>query len=138
MTASPESTPPAPPRRDADDARMWTRTAPAPDGTGAAILVRLGGEIDLDTAEGLETALTAALSGCHDGAGLLLDLSEVSFCDSTGLNTLLRLRLLALGRHTPLTIGAASDQVSRLLDVTGTGALFAFPPRPAAPADGPP
>ncbi|GHF92857.1 STAS domain-containing protein [Streptomyces hydrogenans] len=107
-----------------DDPRIRVEAEPTTTGT----LLRLGGEIDMDTAHQLDTALRRALS---DGGGrrlLSLDLSEVTFCDSTGLNTLLRARQRALDRHVSLSITAVSEQVAHLLDITRTAPLFGLPP----------
>ncbi|MBD0710264.1 hypothetical protein BU197_18350 [Streptomyces sp. CBMA291] len=94
---------------------------------GAGTLARVDGEIDMDTAGELEAALTRTLTEGPPGASLALDLSGVSFCDSSGLNTLLRLRLLALSHRTPLTIPKASPRVTHLLTLTGTADLFGHP-----------
>ncbi|MGW0122463.1 STAS domain-containing protein [Streptomyces sp. NPDC003327] len=96
--------------------------------TPGTTVVRLSGDIDLDRAADLDTALVHALAECEDGAGLALDMSEVTFCDSTGLNVLLRVRHEALAEHRPVTIVAAGGRVARLLDITGTGSLFGYPP----------
>ncbi|WP_426361737.1 STAS domain-containing protein [Streptomyces sp. E-08] len=90
---------------------------------GAAATV--SGELDVASATFLRTALLKALEGCVEGGSVTLDLSQVTFCDSTGLNVLLRARRWALGEHRALTIRAASPQMSRLLELTGAAPLFA-------------
>ncbi|MFE9043589.1 STAS domain-containing protein [Streptomyces sp. NPDC007818] len=127
MTRSPIFPPPAPDGR-AGSTRMRVRTVTVPAGTRT--VVRLGGEIDMDSAVALEAALTDLLAGGADGSPLVLDMSDVTFCDSTALNALLRVRRLALRGHGSLSIASASDQVARLLDLTGTGELFR-PPDPS-------
>ncbi|MGW8361248.1 STAS domain-containing protein [Streptomyces wedmorensis] len=87
-------------------------------------VVSVGGELDIAAAMELRTALAEALAACEAGRGLALDLSGVTFCDSTGLNTLLRARQRALKEHRSLTITAASPQVTRLLEITGAAHLF--------------
>ncbi|MFF2775518.1 STAS domain-containing protein [Streptomyces sp. NPDC058052] len=131
MTTTPVPPPPAPDGHRAGRTRMRVRATPMPAGTRT--VVRLGGEIDMDSAGELETALIDVLSGSADGGPLVLDMSGVSFCDSTALRTLLRVRRLALRRHGSLSIASASDQVARLLDLTGTGPLFGFPASPGRP-----
>ncbi|NML50845.1 STAS domain-containing protein [Streptomyces sp. R302] len=128
MTRSPAPPPPASPGDRAGE-RLRHRT----EARGAGTVVRLGGEIDLDNAGELETVLTAALSLAGHGAPLTLDLSEVSFCDSTGLNTLLHVRLLAEARHSRLSVVSASARVARLLDLTRTADLLGFPAAEAPP-----
>lgn len=85
--------------------------------------VRLSGELDLFTAELLAARLAPLLDADVDRVAV--DMSGVAFCDSSGLNTLLILRrnLKATGRG--LKIVAASEQVARLLSLTGLDELAA-------------
>lgn len=105
--------------RKGDDDRIGVSVTPTADG----VSVTVRGEIDLDTVGLLRTALLQAMAS-YDGAGVTLDLSDVSFCDSSGLNALLRARQHALCEHRRLTITAAGPQVTRLLELTGSAALF--------------
>ncbi|MFJ9948479.1 STAS domain-containing protein [Kitasatospora sp. NPDC091207] len=126
--ASSSGAPPSPPvlvdgsrplgaRRLADD--LWVDAEPAQD----RVRVRVYGEIDLDIAGAFHEALEEALHASR--TGLDLDLSAVTFCNSTGLNTLLRVRLAARGSGRDVVVTAVSAQVERLLAVTDTGGLFA-------------
>ncbi|MFC9593863.1 STAS domain-containing protein [Streptomyces sp. NPDC056944] len=94
-----------------------------PNDDGAAFIVC--GELDIESATHLRTALLQAMEACVDGAALTMDLSQVTFCDSTGLNELLRARRRALNEHRLLTITTASPQMTRLLEMTGAAVLFA-------------
>ncbi|MFI8293679.1 STAS domain-containing protein [Streptomyces sp. NPDC085614] len=87
--------------------------------------VHVAGEIDLDSAGHLRVALMRALSAAPAGTGLVLDMSAVTFCDSSGLNALLRLRQQAIEDGRSLTISHTGPQVARLLEMTGSAALFA-------------
>ncbi|MEU9852447.1 STAS domain-containing protein [Streptomyces sp. NPDC047974] len=129
MNRSP-APPPPPSPGGGPDGRLRHRTEP----TGSGTTLRLGGEIDLDNADELETVLTAALSLGGPGAPLTLDLSDVSFCDSTGLNTLLHARLLAAAGKRRLSVVAASAQVARLLAHTRTGDILGFTTSEVAPS----
>ncbi|MCZ0978561.1 STAS domain-containing protein [Streptomyces diastatochromogenes] len=93
-----------------------------PNEAGAAVVVC--GELDIESATQLRTALLRAMEACAEGAALTLDLSRVEFCDSSGLNVLLRARQRALGEHRSLAITAASPQMTRLLEMTGAAPLF--------------
>ncbi|MFB7909851.1 STAS domain-containing protein [Kitasatospora sp. NPDC056076] len=93
------------------------------------------GEIDLDVADGLGETLERALHASD--AGLDLDLSAVTFCDSSGLNLLLGLRSTAHRSSRTLTISAASIRVERLLAITGTTGLFTPEEAEERRADGP-
>ncbi|MFI9272150.1 STAS domain-containing protein [Kitasatospora sp. NPDC052896] len=102
---------------------------PLPTTTDGAGAVVVRGEIDQDCAGELRVILLRALHA-HPG-GLELDLTQVTFLDCAGLNTLLRVRHEArevLGR--PFTVRAASPQAERLLRLTETRALFLVPTPP--------
>ncbi|MER5296496.1 ANTAR domain-containing protein [Streptomyces pharetrae] len=87
-----------------------------PDGSRAHVAV--SGELGLGVGEGLRAALRTALAGTDDGIDL--DLSEVAFCDCSGLNILLALREQALGEGKSVVLRAVSPVVERLLTLTGT------------------
>ncbi|MFF9343443.1 MULTISPECIES: STAS domain-containing protein [unclassified Streptomyces] len=125
MSPLPANPPPASSPAAAGGPRIRVEAEPTASGT----VLRLGGEIDTDTAGQLEAALARLLPDGDGGTRLpvLLDLSGVSFCDSTGLNVLLRARLRARRRHVLLSITAVSEQVARLLDITRTDTLFGLP-----------
>jgi anti-anti-sigma factor len=72
-------------------------------------LLRLAGEIDLSNAERLDRILRAER---EEGLELSLDLSQVTFIDSTGLQV-----LLDLSGSYPVVILQPSDSVRRLFEV---------------------
>ncbi|MFB8306861.1 STAS domain-containing protein [Kitasatospora purpeofusca] len=117
--------------------------------TGPVRIVSLTGELDRDSADGLRTAL-AGLP--EEGlARILVDLAELSFCDSTGLNILLRARQEAEPAGVRLELAGPRPVVVRLLAVTGADTVLRIhpdvavalaagndPPSPAGPdATGP-
>ncbi|MET8291920.1 STAS domain-containing protein [Streptomyces sp. NPDC005132] len=55
---------------------------------------------------------------------MILDLSGVTFCDSSGLNTLLRLRRHDQKVSSHLVLVAPPRQMMRLLTVTGAGSIL--------------
>ncbi|GHH82078.1 hypothetical protein GCM10018781_66330 [Kitasatospora indigofera] len=130
---------PAPPTGDIDAVAVessWDGPAPRrPAGrltvgfttTGGRLRARLKGEIDMDVADPLRHVLARALT--RGGTGLDIDMSDVEFCDSCGLDTLLRLRLQARDQGHAVTITDASPQVRYLLTLTETADLFTPPPR---------
>lgn len=67
-------------------------------------IVRIGGELDLATAPRLEEHVTALIM-THPARRLILDMTELQFCDSTGLGVLVALhrRLEADGGSLVLT-----------------------------------
>ncbi len=89
------------------------RTAPA-DG---AIVVAVAGELDLCSSHTLrETLLAAADSGA---ASIVVDLSELSLIDSTGLGVLALLARRAAPAAAELVIVCPEGRVSRLLTLSG-------------------
>ncbi|MEV5343161.1 anti-sigma factor antagonist [Streptomyces sp. NPDC052676] len=97
---------------------------------GGRTRVSVAGELGLEVGEELRRALRAALA--HTDEGIDLDLSDVSFCDCSGLNVLLAVREQALAEGKSVTLGRISSVVERLLSLTGTLPLFL----PAAEVNG--
>lgn len=92
---------------------------------GATVLT-LTGELDHDTAEPLRAALEAARA--HGERRLLVDLSALEFCDSTGLNVLLRNRLASRESGGSLELIGLHRPVARMFHITGADGLFPLHP----------
>ncbi|MFJ8436708.1 STAS domain-containing protein [Kitasatospora sp. NPDC094019] len=106
--------------------------------TGPVRIVSVEGELDRDSAHGLRTAL-AGLS--EDGVTrILVDLTGLGFCDSTGLNVLLRARQDAEPAGVALELAGLRPAVVRLFAVTGADTVLRIHPSVAAAlaADGGP
>ncbi|WP_406179144.1 STAS domain-containing protein [Streptomyces sp. NBC_01006] len=86
-----------------------------------ATVVTLSGELDHDTAEPLRQALETA---CQDGGRLLVDLSRLDFCDSTGLNVLLHARLAVQEAGGSLELVGLHPPVERMFRITGADRFF--------------
>jgi anti-sigma B factor antagonist len=82
----------------------------------------LHGELDSATAEVFDAALQEALIDSH--GAFLLDLSDVSFMDSGGVNALLRARALLGREERALGVICPPGAVRRVLDVIGVAELF--------------
>lgn len=80
------------------------------------------GEIDLATAPMLEERLDELL---RDG-GVVLDLTAVSFIDSTGLRVILNAHQNAQEQAQSFPIIAVDGPVMRLFDITGVGTRLAL------------
>ena len=79
--------------------------------------VAIEGEVDVSTAPALDHALDEAIRG-SEGA-FVIDLSELAFLDSSGLNVLLRARAL-LGRdERGLAVICPPGPVRRLFEIAG-------------------
>jgi anti-anti-sigma factor len=75
------------------------------------IVLAVDGEIDMVSAVMLERAITAALS--EDPPALVIDLSQVQYLDSTGLQMLVRVRE-KIGESARFAIAAQGPIASRL------------------------
>jgi anti-sigma B factor antagonist len=80
-------------------------------------MIAAQGEIDLSTIEDLEREIVAATFG--EGASILLDLGEVTFLDSAGINVLLKGRRLADEHSKQFRVTAAHGLVRQVLEITG-------------------
>lgn len=90
--------------------------------TGATTTIVLTGDLDPATAPRLQ----AAIDDHADGAqAIVLDLAGVSFLDSSGLRVLVAANEALRGRGIALTLRSPSDNVRRLLDLTGLGEIIA-------------
>lgn len=89
----------------------------------AGTLPAVGGEIDFDTAPQLQDAVDAAQHS--PDRPLHLDMADISFCDCSGLNLLLRARTRG-----PVWPQGARPQLLQLLTVSGTREMFLSPPSP--------
>lgn len=77
-------------------------------------VVRLTGEIDLSNAARLQDQLILLVEQGH----VVVDLSEVTFIDSTGLSALIVGHRRATTAHTGLHLAGATGTVRRLLAMT--------------------
>ncbi|MFJ4868589.1 STAS domain-containing protein [Streptomyces sp. NPDC088757] len=85
------------------------------------VVLCLTGALDYDTSAILLEQATATMRTPHH---LVLDMSGITFCDSSGLNTLLRLNRHTQAGHTALTLVAVPGQLRRLLRITGTDTVL--------------
>jgi anti-sigma B factor antagonist len=97
-------------------------TVVADEAPGAATLV-LSGELDLATAVGFEARTDELLSAGRDR--LVVDLSGLTFCDSVGLNALVRARNRCHQRGGWLRVSGTRGQVAHVIRITGLLAALA-------------
>ncbi|MEV5432021.1 STAS domain-containing protein [Streptomyces sp. NPDC052701] len=88
---------------------------------GPLAVASAGGRMDLHTVAGFHRQATALID---DHPHLILDLSGITFCDSSGLNTLLRLRRHADEHGGRLSLVAPADRVMHMLRLTGADTVF--------------
>jgi len=82
----------------------------------------LGGEIDLYTAPRLHGELVTVLSEGH--VQIVVDMSGVEFCDSTGMNVLLAAHRRAREHGGDLELAAPRPAIRKILHVTGLESVF--------------
>jgi anti-anti-sigma factor len=110
----------------ADIPQFDISSGPGPEGVR---VVRVFGEVDMSHEEELSAELRAAIES--DAQGIVVDLTECEFIDSTGVRTLL---LSREAQHpedgsVKLAVAAASEQILRILTVMGIDQ--AIPIRPS-------
>lgn len=81
------------------------------------------GEIDLYTAPRLQAEFTRLL-GQSQTMLVVLDMSGVEFCDSTGMNVLLSALKRLRERGGTLEVAAPRPAVRKILQVTGLDSVF--------------
>lgn len=90
-----------------------------------SLVVAVHGELDIATSPLLDEALTRARR--TDAARILIDLSGVSFIDSTGLHVLIN-HARAEGIRGRIRLTKWSSQVQRVVELSGTMDHLPFDP----------
>ncbi|MFB6517130.1 STAS domain-containing protein [Streptomyces sp. NPDC056401] len=98
-------------------------------------MVRLTGEMDISRVDEVRALLLEAMTRTGGRADIVVDLSGLTFCDSAGLNLLLRARLQTEESGRTLRLAAPSAQMLRLLEITGSLALFPVDTAPPGSVD---
>ncbi|MFF4534619.1 STAS domain-containing protein [Streptomyces aureus] len=89
---------------------------------GKRVLITLAGEIDLESAPLVSTALARCLS---DGIRAIdIDLTHVTFCDCTGLNVFLHAAQQTTEAGGTLRLHHPPPVLGLILDLTGSGFLL--------------
>ncbi|MFJ9777778.1 STAS domain-containing protein [Kitasatospora sp. NPDC101157] len=107
-------------------------TVTARDSLAGPVLV-CAGELDMDQVPVFNHAAHRALAARPVPPMLLLDLHEVTFIDSAGLNALLLTRIQADRQGTVVHLAQPSERVARLLEITGADRVFPVDPDLPAP-----
>ncbi|MCU7705790.1 STAS domain-containing protein [Streptomyces albidoflavus] len=89
---------------------------------GSSAVVTPAGELDHHTADLLREPLEEVVS--QGRARLVVDCSQLEFCDSTGLNVLLGARLKAEAAGGGVHLAAMRPVVARVFQITGAEAVF--------------
>jgi anti-anti-sigma factor len=86
------------------------------------VVFTLSGELDHDTVPALREAVEQRLG--PDVRRVLVDCSGITFCDSSGLNTLLKTRLAVQAEEAQFALVGVGGQLERVLGLTGTAEVF--------------
>ncbi|MEV7012961.1 STAS domain-containing protein [Streptosporangium sp. NPDC051022] len=86
-------------------------------------VMAITGEIDLYTAPGLQAEFARLLQE-SSATNVVIDMSGVEFCDSTGMNVLLSALKRLRERGGALELAAPRPAVRKILQVTGLDSVF--------------
>lgn len=89
---------------------------------GRSEVVTAAGELDHHTADLLRIPLDEALE--QGRSRLVIDCSQLEFCDSTGLNVLLGARLKADAAGGGVHLAGMLPVVARVFEITGADVVF--------------
>jgi anti-sigma B factor antagonist len=99
---------------------------------GDHAVVTVSGEIDLYTAPRLHSELAAVIASAAPASQVILDMSGVDFCDSTGMNVLLSSLRASREKDVEFALSAPRPAVKKILQVTGLDAVFTISGEQAA------
>jgi anti-sigma B factor antagonist len=95
-------------------------------GAGAGPLLELTGDLDLHTTPQIHDALSAVT--LEPGGQLVVDLSGVTFCDSTGITGLLTARNSALEAGAEIALTGLPAHLTQMFHIVGLDTVFAVYP----------
>jgi anti-anti-sigma factor len=109
----------------ADIPQFEISSGPGPDDV---YVVRVAGEVDMSHEEELTAELKSAVEA--DATGIVVDLTECEFIDSSAIRALLlsREQKNADGNSESLAVAASSDQILRILSVMGLDQVLPIEP----------
>jgi anti-anti-sigma factor len=89
--------------------------------------VEVAGDIDMATADHLNASITEATAGDQVNE-VVIDLAGVTFCDSTGLQTLVNAHRSCQERQIRLVLRGPDDRLRMLLKIAGLADHFTVEP----------
>ncbi len=101
----------------------------------AAAVLTLPAEIDIANADQVREDLLSVLN--RGPAILIVDMGETTFCDSAGVNAIVRAHKRATANNAEIRLVAREPGVLRILAITGVDHLIAVYPTVAASLPGP-
>ena len=95
-------------------------------GADGTVRLTLAGELDLGTVQALSEQVEQTLTG-HRPPGLVLDLTELTFCDSTGTGALIEARTAALDSGASFQVTNPHGVTELSLQIVGVHDLLTQP-----------
>lgn len=89
---------------------------------GEAVVVEVGGEVDVYTAPALDEVLTGVVA--EGRSPLVVDLTAVDFLDSTGLGVLVKALKRIREHDGRLAVVASSERIAKIFRITGLDAAM--------------
>ncbi|MCX5583293.1 STAS domain-containing protein [Streptomyces erythrochromogenes] len=93
---------------------------------GPGPVLEIAGDLDYDQAPRLRQAVTTLSLG--PGQRLVLDLSRIRFCDSSGITALIVARNHAVAAQADIVLAAVPDNTIRILRIVGLDRVFTIHP----------
>jgi anti-sigma B factor antagonist len=93
---------------------------------GEAAVITLPEEIDISNADQVRDDLLTLLN--RGPAALIVDMAQTTFCDSAGVNALVRAHKRAAANGADVRLIVAAPGVARILAITGVDRLIAVYP----------
>lgn len=94
--------------------------------SGAWHIIALAGELDFHTAPQVCAAVEA--QELNPNRGLVIDLSELTFCDSSGITAILAAQRLTATAGAPMALAAVPGRVTRTFKLAGLDQVFTIHP----------
>ncbi|OAB60598.1 hypothetical protein AY599_14340 [Leptolyngbya valderiana BDU 20041] len=89
-----------------------------------AVVVSLSGEVDIVRSPDLQTALQDAIGRLPKGGGVVVDLSGVTYMDSSGVATLVRGLQLSRKKGAGLVLCGLQDRVRSIFEIARLDTVF--------------
>ncbi|MEU0482978.1 STAS domain-containing protein [Streptosporangium sp. NPDC006013] len=90
------------------------------------VLLSLAGELDYTNAERFRHDLHQAIG--QDRGDLVIDLTDLTFCDSTGIQEFLNTRKIVQDRGGSIALANPHPRLKRILHLTGLAQAFGIQP----------
>jgi anti-sigma B factor antagonist len=87
---------------------------------GATLILRIGGELDTASCKVIEPTISTAV---ETAGSVIIDLAELTFCDSSGVGLFIATHAKAASAGTSLAIRNVRPPVRRIFEITNLDAV---------------